>query len=216
MTSGRLAVAGGHPTSTVGSMPLQCLCHMGLRGSTSLVPRPSCPLIPGAAPWCVSLPWPTFPRLHCPLPPSVRQCCCVLDQEERLCPLQWACPSVRASRAGYGAYTATPRGVKVRVPRPSPMCSAGVLSPTSSPPGPRGRSPHQNFGEGCCVPRGWSVGDPSASPWEERITRPRVVALPLLHLLEFCCHCPSPHACTPGALCSLGIPRWRSRKESAC
>ena len=107
-------------------------------------------------------------------------------------------------------------GVEVRVPRLSLMCPAGVRSPTSGPPGPRGGSPHQNFGEGCCVPRGWSVGDPSASPWEERITRPRVVALPLLHLLEFCCHCPSPHACTPGALCSLGIPRWRSRKESAC
>ena len=114
------------------------------------------------------------------------------------------------------AYTTTPGGVEVRVPRLSLMCPAGVRSPTSGPPGPRGGSPHQNFGEGCCVPRGWSVGDPSASPWEERITRPRVVALPLLHLLEFCCHCPSPHACTPGALCSLGIPRWRSRKESAC
>ena len=107
-------------------------------------------------------------------------------------------------------------GVEVRVPRLSLMCPAGVRSPTSGPPGPRGGSPHQNFGEGCCVPRGWSVGDPSASPWEERITWPRVIALPLLHLVEFCCHCPSPHACTPGALCSLGIPRWCSRKESAC
>ena len=44
----------------------------GLCGSTPLVPRSSYPLIPGPAPWCVSLPGPALPRLHCPLPPSVR------------------------------------------------------------------------------------------------------------------------------------------------
>ena len=154
----------------------------------------SCPLIPGAAPWCVSLSRPALHPLQCPLPPSVHRCCCVLDQEERLCPLQCACPSVRGSRAGYGAYTATPRGVKVRVPRPSPMCPAGVLSPTSSPPGPRGESPQQNFGAAGRIPPGWSVGDPLASPWEETVGRPGVIALRLPHLVEFRCHCPSPHA----------------------
>ena len=163
-------------------------------GRTPLVPRPSCPLIPGAGPWCVSLSRPALHPLHCPLPSSVRRRCCVLDQEERLCPLQWACPSVRASRAGYGAYTATPRGVKVRVPRPSPMCSAGVLSPTSSPPGPRGQSPQQNFGAARRIPPGWSVEDPLASPWEETVGRPGVITLRLPHLVEFRCHCPSPHA----------------------
>ena len=44
----------------------------GLRGSTPFVPRSSYPLIPGPAPWCFSLPRPALPRLHCPLPPSVR------------------------------------------------------------------------------------------------------------------------------------------------
>ena len=109
-------------------------------------------------------------------------------------PPAWACPSVRGSRAGYLAYTATPRGVKVRVPRPSPMCPAGVLSPTFGPPGPRGRSPQQNFGAARCIPRGWSVGDLLASPWEETVGRPGVIALHLPHLVEFRCHCPSPHA----------------------
>ena len=163
-------------------------------GRTPLVPRPSCPLIPGAGPWCVSLSRPALHPLHCPLPSSVRRRCCVLDQEERLCPLRCACPSVRGSRAGYHAYTATPREVKVRVPRPSPMCPAGVLSPTSSPPAPRGQSPQQNFGAARHIPPGWSVGDPLASPWEETVGRPGVIALRLPHLVEFRCHCPSPHA----------------------
>ena len=198
MASRPLAVARGHPTSTVSSVPLLCLCHVGLRGSTPLVPRPSCPLIPGAAPWCGSLPLPALSPLHCPLPPSVRQCCCVLDQEERLCPLR-ANPCGAPLRVCAGHQLATmpipppPEGVEVRVPRPSPMCRAGVLSATSGPPGPRGRSPHQNFGAACCVPRGYSVGDPSASPWEEPVGRPEVISLRLPHLVEFHCHCPSPH-----------------------
>ena len=163
-----------------------------------------CPHSVGASSVLSSDPWgcalvplaslPALPPLHCPLPPSVRRFCSVLNQEEGLCPLQWAHPSVRGSRAGYRAYTATPRGVKVRVPRPSPMCPAGVLSPTSGPLGPQGWSLQQNFGAAGCIPHGWSVGDPSASLWEEPVVQPGLIALCLSHLVEFRCHCPSPHA----------------------
>ena len=96
MASGPFAVARGHPTSTIGSVPLPCLCHAGLRGCTPLVPHLFCPLISGAVPWCVSLPWPALAPLHCPLTPSACQCFHVLDQEEPLCP-QRATPAVCSS-----------------------------------------------------------------------------------------------------------------------
>ena len=80
-----------------------------------------------------------------------------LQPTRLLCP--WDFPG-KSTGVECHAYTTTPGGggVEVRVPRLSLMCLAGIRSPTSGPPGPQGGSPHQNFGEGCCVPRGWSVG----------------------------------------------------------
>lgn len=50
-----LSLAAAPPPPSVLYL-LPRLCHRGLRGHTLLVPRPSRPLIPGAAPWYISLP----------------------------------------------------------------------------------------------------------------------------------------------------------------
>ena len=57
-----LSLAAAPPPAWVLCL-LPRLCHRGLRGHTLLVPRPSRPLVPGAAPWYISLPQPTLAPL---------------------------------------------------------------------------------------------------------------------------------------------------------
>ena len=213
MPSGALTVACSHPTSTAGSVHLPRLCNRDQRGCTPSVPCPSRLLIPGAVPWCVSLPWPVLDPLHCILLPSVCRCCRVLDQEERPCfpppPAPRGPPLLRAHQSASGSLGAampvlpTPRGtgrVEVSVPWPSQMCLADILGPTSGLPGPRGGSPHQNLGAEREVSLGLTMGRVGPTAWGDRPPpfSPRGVSLPPTFTPHRVCQVPCAFLGFPG------------------
>ena len=199
MASGPLAIVPSHTTSTAGLCHCR-VCDMCLRGCAPSVPRPSCLLFPRAAPWCVSLRPANLAPLRYPLPSSVHRRCHVLNQEELKCPRH------------SGAEVSSPdRAVPGWLPclyHPPPLGGrGGSHGATAVPdvpgwcPWPHVRArralydglPIRTSGQNCCVPRGRSMGDRSALLRVQCVGRPRVIAVPLPHLVGFHCHRPSPH-----------------------